>query len=172
MFNFRYIITVILLLLPVQVYSLVNNNTDFPVRISLQDFGLYQLLDKSSPSFNADVTAGYASVIQTRLLHKTTSVPLKKGQVFGFNYSIEDGSANDEWIPVVIHIQHPATNNYLGHQTTGFTTKSYARLKNDGRYHNGAFYVLSEMHEMVQGEWLICVTYGDELVLSKVFNVY
>ena len=167
----HYIFVFIALLLPLQLYAVVDADNDFLVTLDIHDFGLYKLLEKSAPSFNAEVTAGYDRIIQTQLIQTTTAVPLKKGQVFGFSYRIEDSMADSEWIPVIIKITHPKTKNYLGHYSTGFTKKSFARLKSDNLYHNAVFYVFSEDYEMVAGDWVLSVSYQGDKVLSKTFTV-
>ncbi len=43
----------------------------------------------------------------------------------------------------------------MGKPSTGFSKAGVARIKADGRYHNGAFYVFSERREMAAGEWKI-----------------
>lgn len=144
---------------------------NYPIRIMIKDYGRYELLEKSATRFKADSTAGYDSIIQTRFLEATTQVPLKEGQVFGFNFMIEDNTVDVEWVPVIIQITHPTTRNYLGHSSEGFSQQSYARLKADGRYHNGAFYVFSEDYELKPGEWLIKVIYRNEMTASKMFEV-
>ncbi len=153
------------------VVNAVEVAGNYPIRIMIKDYGRYELLEKSTSRFQADSTAGYDSIIQTRLLEATTQVPLKEGQVFGFNFMIEDNTVDVEWVPVIIQITHPTTKNYLGHSSEGFSQQSYARLKTDGRYHNGAFYVFSEDYELKPGEWLIKVIYRNEMTASKMFVV-
>ena len=153
------------------VQAAVEKQLRFPARLTIDNYGIYQLIETTQQSFTADATAGYESVINTRLLAKVKTIPLQKGVVFGFNYSIADASTQQAWVPVTIQIQHPLTTNYLGQQSLGFTRKSSARLKSDGRYHNGAFYVFSEPYEMVAGDWVITVTYGDEVIVSQRFKV-
>ena len=166
----------VLLLANLFTYSLaaksaIDLSPDFPVHVDISDYGLYRLLDKKDQDFSAETTAGYASVIRTRHVAKTDKVILKKGQVFGFNYLITDTSTEQEWVPVTIDIKHPATTNYLGKRSTGFSLPSAAKRKEDGRYHNGAFYIFSENYEMVPGEWTISVIYRGKYVVSKRFTV-
>lgn len=149
----------------------IEESQAFPATIEIQDFGLYKLLDTREREFEAGTTAGYASVISTRHLVETTDVPLKSGVVFGFNFVITDARADGEWVPVVIRVQHPDTVNYLGKRSTGFSKAGAARLKTDGRYHNGAFYIFSESYEMVPGEWVISVIYRDSVSVSRRFTV-
>lgn len=149
----------------------IEEPAGFAATIEIQDFGIYELLDTREREFEAGTTAGYASVISARHLRETSEVPLRGGTVFGFNFVITDAGAGSEWIPVVIRVQHPDTVNYLGKRSTGFTKASAARLKADGRYHNGAFYIFSESYEMVPGEWAISVTYRDSVSVSRRFTV-
>lgn len=146
---------------------------DMPLTASIHivDYGLYQLLNKSDQSFNPESTAGYESVINTRLLEKTDVIALKKHRVFGFNYAINDPGAAEEWVVVKIKISHPPTANFLGQQSNGFSRNSAARLKADGRYHNGAFYVFTEDFEMVPGLWVVNVIYRDEVIASQSFSI-
>ena len=153
------------------VSAAVSKSAQFPIKISIDNFGVYQLLDKTQQSFSADTTAGYSSVIDTRLVTPGNRVPLKKGVVFGFKFSIADTSTDEEWVPVLIQIKHPPTTNYLGKQSVGFSKTDNARLKADGRYHNGAFYVFSESYEMVAGQWNISVIYRGDMLVSKEFTV-
>lgn len=153
------------------VLAALDPSPSFPVHIEIQDYGIYRLLDKKEQGFQADTTAGYASVINTSHLKQTEQIALKRGQVFGFNYVITDASTQEAWVPVVIQIKHPATKNYLGNSSVGFSQASAARLKSDGRYYNGAFYIFSEAYEMVPGEWKISVIYREEKIVSQRFIV-
>ena len=153
------------------VSAAVGKVAQFPIKITIDDFGVYQLLGKNQQFFSADTTAGYSSVIDTRLIASGSHVPLRQGVVFGFNFFIADASTDEEQVPVLIQIKHPQTTNYLGKQSVGFSKIDSARLKADGHYHNGAFYVFSEPYEMVAGEWTITVTYRGEMTVSKIFTV-
>ena len=161
----------LLFLLSGAVSAAVDKSAQFPIRMTIVDSGIYQLLDKSQQSFIADSTAGYSSVINTKLLSPDPVVPLRQGVVFGFNFAITDTTTDAQWVPVLIQIKHPQTTNYLGQRSVGFSQTSAARLKADGSYQNGAFYMLSESYEMVAGEWQIAVIYRDEIVVSKKFLV-
>ena len=160
-----------LFLLSDSALSSVDKAAQFPIRMTVVDSGIYQLLDKGQQAFIADSTAGYGSVINTKLLSESNTVPLRQGVVFGFNFAITDTTTEAQWVPVLIQIKHPQTTNYLGRSSVGFSKTSSARLKADGSYRNGAFYVLSEPYEMVAGEWQIAVIYRDEIVVSRTFIV-
>lgn len=160
-----------LLCCPLWASAAVDSASAFGARIDIENYGIYQLLDKKEKSFDADATAGYSSVISTRHLRTSLLVPLVKGTVFGFNYAITDTAVDSQWIPVVIEIRHPETTNYRGARSTGFKENSAAHLKADGRYHNGAFYIFSEPYEMVAGVWTISVIYRDRVVASRRFIV-
>lgn len=150
----------------------VDENAIFPLRIRIDNVGIYQPLETPQRAFEADSTAGYASVLPTRFLKATHQIPLQKKTVFGFNYSITETSVDAEWIPVSIKVTHPETADYLGNISTGFTQLSAARLKADGRYHNSALYIFSENYEMVEGVWTITVTYDNQVSASQVFYVH
>lgn len=149
----------------------VEHGGRFPIRIEIADFGIYQKLDTAQRAFSAETTAGYASVISTSLVEQVDEIPLQKGLVFGFNFYITDHSTDQEWVPIKIKIKHPKTKNYMGKTAYGFTKPSAARLKADGSYHNGAFYVFSEPYEMVEGDWHITVIYRGEITVTKRFRV-
>ncbi|MGK0499786.1 MAG: hypothetical protein ACJAYG_001431 [Oceanicoccus sp.] len=142
-----------------------------PAAISIKDFGIYQLLSKKQQSFNADTTAGFESVIDVRLLKKTQQIPLQQGLVFGFNYRIEDIVAEADFVEVELSIVHPETQNFLGKSSAGFSKVNTARLKTDGYFHNGAFYIFSQPEEMLAGEWVISVRYKERYIASRRFNV-
>lgn len=144
---------------------------DFTPTIAIEDFGTYALIDKKERAFEAGTTAGYASVISARHLQQTAQVKVSLNTVFGFNFAITDTTVDSEWVTVMIEVRHPDTVNYLGERSNGFKKLSAARLKADGRYHNGAFYIFSEPYEMVPGEWTIRVTYGESTTVSKRFTV-
>ncbi len=145
-----------------------NKSLPFPAKVLIKDYGTYRLLERSEQQFNADATAGYASIIHTEHLETTEVIKLNKGVVFGFNVAIEDQNVDQEWVPIVIEIKHPLTVNYLGQQSTGFKKQNGARLKDDGFYHNGAFYIISEDFEMVPGEWIIRIVYQEEATKKTV----
>ncbi len=169
--NNYFISFLFLFLSAFEVFSAVDKSGELPIKGAIIDFGVYQLLDKGSRSFIADSTAGYERVIGTKLLSQGLSVPLQQGTVFGFNFAITDTTIDEQWVPVEVQIKHPPTTNYLGQRSSGFSKSSGAKLKADGRYQNGVFYVLSESYEMVSGEWQVAVIYRDEIVLSKTFLV-
>ncbi len=148
-----------------------SSDASLSASIRIENYGLYQLLDKSDQSFNPESTAGYESVINTRFLEKTDVIALKKRRVFGFNYAINDPGTAEEWVAVEIKISHPLTTNFLGQQSTGFSRQSAARLKADGRYHNGAFYVFTEDYEMVPGLWVVSVIYRGEFIARQSFSI-
>lgn len=145
----------------------VDMSPTFTARIEVEDFGIYELLDRSGRDFKAQSTAGYSSVISTRHLRSTQKVPLRQGQVFGFNFAITDPAAEADWVPVQMLIEHPQTVNYLGKASLGFKKTTAARLHKDGRFHNGAFYIFSEPYELVPGEWTITVIYGEREVVRR-----
>ncbi|WP_101760412.1 DUF3859 domain-containing protein [Oceanicoccus sp. KOV_DT_Chl] len=168
----RRILTLLLCLLSIgTAQAAIDAQIVFPITLQIKDFGIYQLLEKSESQFKADTTAGYASVVSSRLVKQTATVPLKQDQLFGFNFIIRDNTVDTEWVPVTIQIKHPSTNDYLGHQSKGFTKHSHARIKADGSYQNGAFYLLAKPYELVAGEWVISVIYRHEIVVSKTFQV-
>jgi hypothetical protein len=160
-----------LLLFASAVFAAVDLFSKLTPLLAIERFGIYQPLGETDQSFNASSTAGYDSVMATRLLRQTTVIPLRRGLVFGFNYVLDDVTTSAEWVELDVKIRHPATVNYLGHESTGFATSSAARLKADGRYRNGFFYVLSEPREMVAGEWTITLSYGGQVSVSKTFTV-
>lgn len=149
----------------------MESSPEFTPEIVITDYGVYRLIDKTERAYKAGTTAGYASVIHAEHLKTTDDVQLTRDTVFGFNYEIIDATARTDWISVVIDVQHPDTVNYLGKRSTGFRKLSAARLKSDGRYHNSAFYIFSETYEMVPGEWVITVSYGTHVSVSKRFTV-
>ncbi len=162
---------VIYLLIPAFSFAAASVDVPLSASIRIENYGLYQLLEKSDQSFNPESTAGYESVINTRFLEKTDVITLEKRRVFGFDYAINDPGTAEEWVAVDIKISHPVTINFLGQQSTGFSRKSAARLKADGRYHNGAFYVFTEEYEMVPGLWVISVIYRGEYVARQSFSI-
>lgn len=167
----RPLLLLLLLMFVVPAIASVEHGGRFPIRIEIADFGIYQKLDTSQKAFSAKTTAGYASVISTSLVKQVEEIPLQKGLVFGFNFFITDHSTDQEWVPIKIKIKHPKTKNYLGKTAYGFTKPSAARLKADGSYHNGAFYVFSESYEMVAGDWHITIIYRGEITATKRFKV-
>jgi hypothetical protein len=152
-------------------FSAAAIDTPLTASIRIENYGLYQLLDKSDQSFNPESTAGYESVINTRFLEKTDVISLKKNRVFGFNYAINDPSTAEEWVAVEIKISHPAATSFLGRPSQGFSRKGAARLKADGRYHNGAFYIFTEDYEMVPGLWVVTVIYRGEFIARQSFSI-
>ncbi|MBL4826808.1 MAG: DUF3859 domain-containing protein [Spongiibacteraceae bacterium] len=165
----KYLMLLCVLFGSAWVNAVVDGDAYFSVSARVDDFGIYEMLSRSDTAFVAEATAGYSSVIHARLLEETKHVPLKKNIVFGFNYTIEDSTADTQWVPVIIRIKHPPTQNYLGHFSDGFVKDSAAKIKADGFYHNSAFYVLSEPYEMVAGPWSISVIYRGESVVNLDF---
>lgn len=152
-------------------FSSVESAPDFTPTIVIEDFGVYQLLDKKERAFKAETTAGYESLISARHVKSTQQISVASDKVFGFTYAIADATVNTDWVPVVLEIRHPDTVNYLGKRSNGFKKLSSARLKADGRYHNGAFYIFTEPYEMVPGEWVITITYGTSASVTKRFTI-
>ena len=161
----------LLLLLSTGLQAAVDRRGDFKPEISIQNFGVYELLEKTQRQFSANTTAGYESVIRARLLEQSTDIALEKGVVFGFNYRITDHTVNQQWVPVVVEYQHPELRDFLGRLRSGFRRNSAARLQADGHFGNGAYYIFSEPEEMVAGDWLIRVIYKDNVVAQKRFTV-
>lgn len=161
----------LILLLNVSVQAAVDPYGQFAAKTAINDYGIYELLEKTQRQFSANTTAGYNSVIKTRLLEKTTQIPLRKGVVFGFNYQITDHAVNKQWVPVVLEYKHPELRDFLGRPRSMFLRNSAARLQSDGRFGNGAYYIFSEPEEMVSGEWQIRVIYNGDVVAAKHFSI-
>ena len=137
----------------------------------LDDYGRYAELTRDPYGFESASIAGYSSVVRTELLERTTRVPLRLGELFGFNYAIRDAAAVDDWIPVRIEISHPTATDYRGRPSNSFVIDSAAQLHPDGRYRNGAFYRLSETRELLPGRWRISVIYRGETLVSQEFLI-
>ncbi len=161
----------LLVLLPPQSLAAVDDHKNFPIRLTISDFGIYRVEKTDRSEFVANSTAGYTSVVSGQLLETTTKIPLEKYLAFGFEFYISDTSTDQQWVPVVMQYMHPETEDYLGKRSRGFSQQAAARLREDGRYHNSALYVFSEANEMLPGEWLIRVIYRGEIMVSKQFTV-
>lgn len=160
-----------LLLLASNSFASIEVSTELAPQIHIEESGIFEVIDPPVQSFSANTTAGYESVINTQLVKETVLIPLKRDVVFGFSYVVVDLKAESEWIVVDVEISHPLTSNYLGQESTGFKQQATARMKDDGHYHNGIFYLFSEDYEMVPGEWQITVRYQDKFEVSKRFFV-
>ncbi len=57
---------------------------------------------------------------------------------------------------------------YDGKTSTGFELKQIAR-PTGGKVIGGVYYMLSEDHEMVPGEWNLAVVYKDTVIVDKIF---
>lgn len=159
------------LLLACSVNAAMKQLAMLQPQMTIERFGIYESLKNTRQSFNAEATAGYDSVIGTQFKQQTAVIPLRQGLVFGFDYVLDHTAAGTEWLEVDVEISHPETTNYLGHHSTGFKTRSAVRLKADGRYHNGVFYVFSEPYEMVPGQWQITVSYDNAVSVTQTFMV-
>lgn len=167
-----FLFTVMALFVSVSpVQATLSGAPQFNVSVRLNDYGIYRMTGKKDLLFNANTTAGYESVINAELIEQSDVVPLEKDIVFGFNYVVEDGSVDSQWVDVVVTIEHPATKDFTGFVSKGFSKQSAAKLGIDGVYRNSAFYRLSEPYEMVAGTWLIRVSYRDQWVVEKAFTV-
>jgi hypothetical protein len=153
--------------------SLASQGPKQPYAVSLStlDFGRYQLLQTTDRKFTPSATAGFQSVVRTRVLQQSEQLLLEQGLVFGFNYRIVDDHAGTQWVPVVLHYRHPTMIDYTGASSTGFSKQGFARLQADGSYQNGAFYIFSKEWEMVPGEWEISVSYRGEHQLQQRFDI-
>lgn len=163
---------ILLSLLTVSVFAKASvDNHALPPAIAIKDYGVYRMIARRGRYFSPVDTAGYRSVVETALSRSTTDVELVKNQVFGFNYVITDDTASGPWVPVTIEFTHPETLNFYGQPSRGFILQSAAKLHPDGRYHNSAFYVLTEAYEMVAGDWVIKVVYRGQAVATKTFTL-
>lgn len=142
-----------------------------PVTAVVTEFGRYALEQTEQRELAVDSTAGYQSVIDAQLLESGSEVPLRLGEVFGFRFAISDARRSDDWIPVEIHITHPPAEDHRGNLSRGYTMRSAARLGRDGRYHNGAYYLLNQPHELARGTWQIAVIYDGRPVVSRSFEL-
>lgn len=162
---------IILLSMSLSVQAAVDRHSQFAATMTMANYGIYELLEKTQRQFSANTTAGYESVIRARLVEKTTTIPLRKGVVFGFNYQITDHAVNQQWVPVVVEYKHPELRDFLGRLRSGFKRKSAARLQPDGHFSNGAYYIFSEPEEMVAGQWQISVIYKGDIMTTQRFTV-
>lgn len=167
----KYFTIVFIAYYSVFVNASIDKNAEFSVGMAIEDFGIYQRVGGKLRHFSADSVVGYQSVMGTRLVEETSTIPLKKNVVFGFNYKIYNSDSASPWLPVMIRYRHPAAIDYTGEYKQGFSQQSAARLHPDGSYRNGAFYVFSQDNEMVPGEWEISVIYRDEVLVSQRFII-
>ena len=152
-------------------YASVENAIGLTPQIYVEQSGIFEVVDPPVQSFNANATVGYESVVKTKFVEEAVLIPLQRDAVFGFNYVVVDLEADSEWVVVDVEISHPPITNYLGYKSNGFIQQATVRMKEDGHYHNGIFYLFSEDYEMVPGEWKITVRYQNRFEVSKRFFV-
>ena len=138
-------------------------------RAEVVDSGRYRILQREPRRADGATSAGYSSVVKTELLSGSTQVPLRLGEAFGFRFQLQTTETHGEWLPVQIVIHHPPMIDVRGQSSTGFVIDSAARRGDDGRYHNGAYYVLSDARELMAGRWRIELVHAGRTLISREF---
>lgn len=83
------------------------------------EFGIYEVVKKGIQYEHKESTAGYAEEgVEIRLVEKTTTIPLKKGIAFGFEWEAQ--GLPDMPIKIAMRVKHPRTTKPDGTVSTGF----------------------------------------------------
>lgn len=142
------------------------------ITATVTEYGRYDLQETQQQQPAIDSTAGFSSVVDARLLEQDHEIPLQLGAVFGFRFAISDLSAQTEWLPLEVHVRHPPITDHRGETRHGFVMQSAAHLEADGRYHNAAYYILSQPRELAAGDWQIAIFYRGQRLLSRTFLLH
>ena len=137
---------------------------------TIVEFGIYEVVMKGIQYKHNESTAGYAQeAVEVRLVEKTTTIPLKKGIVFGFEWEAQ--GLPDMPIKIAMRVKHPRTTKPDGTVSTGFD-EMLSFFPEKGRIERrGDYYALSEDWEMLPGEWTLSMVFEGRVLCEKVFLV-
>ena len=137
---------------------------------SIVEFGIYEVAKMGIQYEHKESTAGYAQeAVEVRLVEKTTTIPLKKGITFGFEWEA-DGLPGMP-IKIAMRVKHPETTKPDGTVSTGFD-EMLSFYPEKGRIERrGDYYSISEDWEMLPGEWALSMIYEGRVLCEKVFHV-
>lgn len=136
----------------------------------ITNYGLYSVANGGIAYRHPGSTAGRAAGgVEAVHIEKTTSVPLRKGIMFGFEWEAEGFPPN---MPVIItyRVKHPPALKPDGQVSTGFDEPFYV-LPQGITLKTADYYMLSEDWELLPGEWTISVLYEDTVIVEKTFTV-
>jgi hypothetical protein len=152
-----------------QVQAVPKPQSQHPTATILE-FGIYEVVKKGIQYEHKESTAGYAQeAVEVTLVQATTSIPLKKGIVFGIEWEAE--GLPDIQIKIAMRVKHPHTTKPDGTVSTGFD-EMLSILPQKGRIERrGDYYSLSEDWEMLPGEWTLSMVYEGRVLCEKVFHV-
>ena len=152
-----------------QVQSVEKPRAQHPTA-TIVEFGIYEVVKKGIQYEHKESTAGYAEEGgEVKLVETTTTIPLKKGIAFGFEWEAE-GLPNMP-IKIAMRVKHPQTTKPDGTVSTGFDEMLSLYPKKGRIERRGDYYALSEDWEMVPGEWTLSMVYEGRVLCEKVFHV-
>lgn len=142
-------------------------------RAVLKAYGVFTVGSPSQRRKNADTPTGDEVYVQTQVVSKqTNSIEGKTGTAFGIQVSILNLPSGN---PIVLrkNVKYPPMHLPDGSVSRGFSTDlGPFAVKNGQPVDLSEGYSLEYPYEVVAGPWTIEIWYGDQLLVSKTFQVH
>jgi hypothetical protein len=140
-------------------------------RAQVSEYGYYRFIDQSLREPNSDATSGYVTSGKAQLVERTTRIPIEKGRLFGFRFSIWGVDGNIGTLPLQLVVTHPLMKKPDGSESTGYSYVVNLNLKN-GAVEDQTGYHLNEDFELVEGDWQFEYRFMNKPLLVQKFTTY
>lgn len=160
----RWLITCLMVLLPVSMLQAAP-------RAVILDYGYYKFTGESQRLANPVTSTGYSTQGNARLVEKTHRIPVKRGQLFGFRFRIDNMNENVGVIPLELVVKHPEMNKPDGTTSTGYRYQVNLKVR-QGMVEDKTGYRMNEPYELVEGEWSFEYRFMNKTLLKQTFTTY
>lgn len=139
------------------------------------EYGIYSALRKGRE--RGDLTTNTGKVVTLpvlKLAEQTDRIPLVKGTYFAYRYRVMDLPKKEAKKPAVDLrkvLVHPAMTLPDGTETTGWDRVTRGRTS-IGQVIAFDGYVFNEDYELVEGDWIFQIWFGETMVAEQKFTTY
>lgn len=134
-------------------------------------YGIFSKVSGGNPIESSETSTGKAlSKLVMTFIRETDRIPIKKDGILGYQYRLSN-LPDAPSVQLRRVLKHPAFTLPDGTVNTGSDYTITRRVE-----HNEVFsydiYALNEDYEMVEGEWIFQIYYGDTLLVEQKFVTY
>lgn len=128
-------------------------------------YGLYRIADEAF--YDDPASGGVAAFDALVHVERTRDIPLREDVTFGLRWRVT-GLPQDAPATLVYQVEHPPMDTPAGTQDT--LSREFEVQPVKGRFETVDVMALSEPWERVEGDWLVSIWFGGQLLVSQAFR--
>lgn len=151
------------------ILLLLSACKDSEIGAEITEYGLYRIEHPKSFQYKGLPSNSLITSAELTLIKKTTNIPAKVGNAFGFRYLVTGPVAGEEiWLTIVMKYPSPGLiDPSTGERHTIDRYQIPATVGNIGT----TFYSLDSDWELARGIWTREIWHGNDFLISQSFNI-